>query len=191
MKKMTTILCVAAFFLVFGCTGVSFAGSVYPEGTAGRECSDIPDDISEYPGGEILTGMFTVSVYNSTTKIVHIYLTKHVQVLINGELKPKKESHLFSFIEPSSNYLYDETTEECLAGDPLASAFSCYPYLLGVDLAFGLDGFPIIEELEVTECEPGLLYPGSPYLPPWPTETQIDDMISGKILIRVVPAPEP
>jgi hypothetical protein len=146
------------FMLIFGFSNVAFGGGGGPEDPYPCPAGTPEDPLPEPNAGKFLRGEFTAARYLDTffgiKFSVHIYLKKG------------KQEHLFSFL---ANNVLDVCA---LTDDDLIETFKTAPCKAGADIAFELEGIPVISYLKILQKE----------------QCETDSaMIRGEIDVRVVP----
>ena len=173
MKKMRMIIWLLGLLMVFGYLGIAFGGG----GPEGAGCANLPEPNK----GPLLWGYFTVARDQGLCTFDQDVITavgdqcQHYNVhLMLTCLWPagNMEWHLFSF--PTTGRPADLSLVE--ESNILDSTFGFRqtPCTLKVGQAFGIDGIPVIKKVRILKTE----NPG-----------QIDEMMLGTIIIRVVPVP--
>jgi hypothetical protein len=122
-------------------------------------CQNLPAPTS----GPSLVGAFTVAIDKALD-----CTPKHYNIQL--ELTRGKEVHLFSLITP-----FDNRDICSYTSDEIKSKFARRPCTLRVGQAFHLKGVPVISELSITNADF--------------CDNSNEAMISGTVVIRVVPGP--
>lgn len=172
MKGKMTVL-VLAIVSVLGFYGVAMGEGGGPDPGA---CAF--DPWPQPTSGPFLWGEFSIALDKVALGEYNAHYNIHVKLARFGKM------HLYSFPEgpPSGINICNYT-----AGD-IKNLYKKIPCALGVEGDFGLTGVPVIAELVITNRD---FCDGPP--PPipgwkWPNVPE-DGMISGLIVIRVVPTP--
>ena len=173
MKKMRMIPWILGLLMVFGYFGMAFGGG----GPEDAGCANLPEPNK----GPLIWGYFTVARDQGLCTFdedvitamgdkcqhynVHLMLTCLWPV---GDMKWQ----LFSF--PTASLPSDlSLVEESTILDP-TYGFRQTPCSLKVGQAFGIDGIPVIKKVRILRTENG---------------GQLNEMMLGTIMIRVVPVP--
>jgi hypothetical protein len=158
MKRTRIISWIVALSVIFGFYGIAISGG-------GPEDPNCPEPLPAPNAGKFLRGEFSVAGDKGDCSVIYPEECPHYNV--HFLLKWRNQTHLFSFMTPlGTGDLCPYTSEE------LKETFRRVPCGMGVGLAFGLSGVPVITNLEIVHQD----FCGSP-----------DEMIRGEIVIRVVP----
>jgi hypothetical protein len=158
MKKLCLLSWLLAFSLIFGFSGMAFAGGGGPEDPF--ECPAA----GEYPDPD--AGKFLRGEYSIARDSALFVAAFNVQLF----LRKGNETHLYAFTYPVGDVVDLCALEaDDLIADPDIEGIAC---ALGVGSDFGLDGIPVIYDLTV-EYKENCGTPGS--------------LIRGHIVVRVVP----
>lgn len=131
-------------------------------GPEGAGCTDLP----EPKRGPFLQGNFTVALDEITAITIPELAHYNIHLVLEG----KGETHLFSTAASLGAVGVCDVSDEWVEVN-----FNDIPCKLGVGDAFGLEGTPVIYKVKIKERDF--------------CDDPLKAMISGKIVIRVVPPP--
>jgi len=173
MKRSRGFELVLIVMFILGLYGFAF-------GEGGEPGGSCPADLPQPNSGPFVWGEFTVALDKSGCSVG--YSDQCANYVLHAKLRRFGKVHLFSYHTTglSGINLCDYKVSE------LKELYKRVPCLLDVGQAFGLQGIPVIAELIISKrdfCKIGL---DNPPLPGF-DDVPINAMISGEVVIRVVP----
>jgi hypothetical protein len=172
MKRSKMVPLVLALVSILGFYGIAF-------GEGGEPGPSCPQSLPPPNSGPFIFGSFTVALDKSQCGIDFPECANYV---MHAQLTKRGTVHLFSYNTPglSGRNLCSYTVSE------LKELYKRVPCLLDVGQAFGLQGMPVIAELVILKKDFCTIGADNPALVGFP-EVPVNAMISGAVVIRVVP----
>jgi len=177
MKKSRLFPLVLALVSTLGFYGIAF-------GEGGEPGSSCPEVLPPPKSGPFIWGEFTVALDKSGCTLA--FPDQCANYVLHTKLKRFGNVHLFSYNTTglSGRNLCSYTVSE------LKELYKRVPCLLNVGQAFGLEGIPVITELVILKKDFCTIDENNPALSEevYP-DVPLEAMISGDVVIRVVPPP--